>query len=101
MLYGGKVTQQQPETNKGNYDLAWKIALKKFLPQGLELFFPDIYEDINWQLKPDNTNNFTFLDKELEKILAEGEIEKKLADCLVQVELKDGNKQLILLHFEV
>lgn len=83
------------QTTKGEYDSPWKEGLSYYLPQGLQLFFPHIYEDIDW------SKNYEFLNKELEKIIREAELGKRLADCLVKVYRKNGAEAWVLLHIEL
>jgi len=43
----------------------------------------------------------TFWTKELEKVVQNAEIGKRLADILVKVYLKDGSEKWLLIHIEV
>ena len=89
------MAKKKPLSKKGKYDSPWKVALKNFLPQGMELFFPKSYQQIDWSKKP------KFLDTNLENIIKDSETGNKIADCLVEVNLIDGQEVYLLLHVEV
>ncbi len=76
-------------------DSGWKDILDKYFPQFLEFFFPRIYKDIDFK------RNYTFLDKEFQKIVKESKIGRRYADKLVKVYLKDGSEEWLLIHIEV
>ena len=60
---------------------------------------PEVYEDVDF------SQNFTFLDKELRDTvqvsLSEEHNAAKFVDTLVQLPLKSGKNQWVLLHIEV
>jgi hypothetical protein len=58
-------------------------------------FFPAAAEEIDW------SSGYTFLDKELQQIVQDAELGKRLADKLVQVWRKDGDDAWVLAHVEV
>ncbi len=90
------LTTVMDEYNKSNYfDEGWKEAIELYFKQFLELLFPDIHKDIDFD------RGYQFLDKELEKILKENLTGKRRADKLVKVYLKDGSEKFILIHIEV
>ena len=69
-----------------DYDSPWKEALDYFLPAFLEFFFPRVHELIDWE------RGYQSLDKELQQVVREAEVGKRLADKLFQVWLKDGQE---------
>ena len=77
------------------FDSPWKEALDQFLADFLEFFFPIVYAAIDW------ARGYEVLDKELEKIVREGELGKRLADKLFKVWRKDGEAVWILIHIEI
>ena len=87
--------KETPQSKKGKYDSPWKVALKNFLPQGMELFFPQSYQQIDWSKK------VSFLDTNLENLIKDSETGNKIADCLVEVNLLNGQEVYLLLHVEV
>ena len=89
------MAKKKPQSKKGKYDSPWKVALKNFLPQGMELFFPQSYQQIDWSKK------VSFLDTNLENLIKDSETGDKIADCLVEVNLIDGQEVYLLLHVEV
>jgi flagellar biosynthesis/type III secretory pathway protein FliH len=78
-----------------DYDGPWKEALRRFFPAFLALLFPKVYADINWRRK------FEFLDKELQKIVPDGQTGRRAVDVLVKVWRKGGSEQWVLIHIEV
>ncbi|MFM6135082.1 MAG: hypothetical protein ACKPCP_13125, partial [Sphaerospermopsis kisseleviana] len=78
-----------------NYDQAWKGAIEKYFPEFINFFYPQIYQQIDWNKTPIS------LDKELEQITATSNTEKRYADKLYQVWLLDNTEIWILIHIEV
>ncbi|MBQ3646746.1 MAG: hypothetical protein II960_09125 [Synergistaceae bacterium] len=80
-------------------DGIWKDAVEQYLPLLLKRMMPELYEDVDF------SQNFTFLDKELRDTiqvsLSEDHNAAKFVDTLVQVPLKSGKNQWILLHIEI
>ena len=80
-------------------DGIWKDAVEQYLPFLLERMLPDLYEDVDF------TQGFKFLDKELRDTIQVSQSEEhnaaKYVDTLVQVPLKSGKNEWILLHIEV
>src|SRR5690606_20668733 len=84
-----------PTHPRAHFDGAWKFALQTWLPECLQLFWPDIHAAIDWRHAP------VFLDKELKAL---GRIQRKgvrQVDLLAQVRLKCGNLAVLLIHLEV
>lgn len=77
------------------YDSPWKETLERYFPAFMEFFFPQIYADIDWE------RGYTFLDKELEKIVRDAELGKRFVDKLVQVWRGNGEEGYLLAHIEV
>ena len=68
------------------------------MPLLLKRMMPELYEDVDF------TQSFTFLDKELRdtlQVMGEEHNAARFADTLVQVPLKSGKDQWVLLHIEV
>ena len=80
-------------------DGIWKDAVEQYLPLLLKRMMPELYQDIDF------SQNFTYLDKELrdtiQVTLSEEHNAAKFIDTLVQVPLKTGKMQWVLLHIEV
>ncbi len=51
-------------TPTDEYDSPWKETIEAYFQECLEFFFPEVANDIDWSKK------YTFLDKELQKIVA-------------------------------
>ena len=78
-----------------DFDSPWKQALEAYFPEFLSFFFLDIYADIDWN------KGYTFLDKELEKIVRDADLGKRYADKLVKVWRKNGEERWVIIHAEV
>jgi hypothetical protein len=78
-----------------DYDNPWKSVIEAYFRDFLRFFFPAIEADIDWS-KP-----IVFLDKELQKVVRDGEIPKRYADKLVQVYRLNGEQALVICHIEV
>ena len=78
-----------------NYDKTWKEAISTYLAEFLSFFYPNIYQEIDWNQTPIS------LDKELEKITAAAETEQRYADKLLKVWLLDNQEIWLLIHIEV
>lgn len=78
-----------------DYDGAWKEALEGYLRPFLELCFPAVAEEIDWEA------GITFLDKELQEVVRDADLGKQRVDKLVRVRREDGEEEWVLLHIEV
>jgi hypothetical protein len=78
-----------------NYDETWKEVIGDYFDSFLALFYPEIYQQIDW------TKNPISLDKELEQITASADSKTRHADKLFQVWLLDHQEIWILIHIEV
>ncbi|RPH90195.1 MAG: hypothetical protein EHM73_06980 [Chroococcales cyanobacterium metabat2.561] len=78
-----------------NYDKTWKEAISTYLAEFLNFFYPNIYQEIDWNQPPISLN------KELEQITAAAETEQRYADKLLKVWLLDNQEIWLLIHIEV
>lgn len=78
-----------------DYDNPWKMAISLYFPDLIAFFFPEIYQNIDWN-KP-----YEFLDKELQQVMRDDKIGGREADKLVKVWLLNGTETWVLLHLEV
>ncbi len=76
-------------------DTAWKEVLDGFFQGFIEYCLPELNTQIDWNKK------IISLDKELNAITKDSLTGTRLVDKLVQVHLKNGEEQLILIHIEV
>ena len=77
---------------QADYDNPWKEALAQYFEAFLALFFPDAHTVINWNRPPES------LDKELQQIVPEAEVGKRLADKLFKVWQLGGEEAWVLVH---
>ena len=78
-----------------DYDNPWKEALERYFDDFLAFFFPQAHQDINW------IQGYEFLDKELQQVVRDAELGKRLVDKLVKVQHKDGMEIWVLIHIEI
>jgi hypothetical protein len=76
-------------------DNPWKETLERFLAPFLAFFFPHIHQAINW------TRGYQSLDKELQQIVHDARIGRRLADKLFKVWCKNGKEAWLLIHIEI
>jgi hypothetical protein len=76
-------------------DSPWKEVLDQFFPLSVAFLFSDIYQDIDWQRR------YEALDQELQQIMHDAEVGKRLADKLFKVWLKNGEEAWVLVHIEL
>ncbi|GLI36473.1 hypothetical protein [Desulforhabdus amnigena] len=82
----------QPQTD---YDSAWKEVLERYFEEFISFFFPEAYAGIDWAM------GYEFLDKELQQVVRDAELGRRLADKLVKVWSRDGEEAWVLVHVEV
>jgi hypothetical protein len=78
-----------------DYDNLFKTVLHRYFWEALKILIPELYEAANVGVTP------VFLEQELQKItldLGEG---SNRTDLLVRLELKNGSRELILVHLEI
>ncbi|NFT91044.1 Rpn family recombination-promoting nuclease/putative transposase [Clostridium botulinum] len=86
-------------TKKHDYDAAWKTILEAFEVEVVEVLFPEIFDEIAWELGTES------LDLELQEIQREifdkDSAEKIISDKIIKVKLKDNNSKILFIHVEV
>ncbi|MCC5647838.1 cytosolic protein [Nostoc sp. CHAB 5824] len=77
------------------YDSPWKQILQLYFEEFMLFFFPQAHGEIDWTRQPE------FLDKELEQVVRDAELGKRLADKLVKIYRIGGEETWILIHLEI
>ena len=80
---------------RNDYDSSWKEILETYFEECMAFFFPDVHSDIDW------ARGYEFLDKELQRIVREAEVGRRIADKLVKVWTKARRQIWVLVHIEV
>lgn len=80
---------------RDDYDSPWKEALERYFPECRALLFPAVHAGIDW------SQGYEFLDKELQRVVRDAELGRRLADKLVRVVDTDGEEDWLLVHIEV
>jgi predicted transposase YdaD len=83
-------TNQQDE-----FDSPWKDMLEAYFQDFMRFFFPQIHDDIEW------SRGYDFLDQELQQVVRDAELGKRIADKLVKVWKLDGEETWVLIHLEI
>jgi predicted transposase/invertase (TIGR01784 family) len=97
----GKMETPKKQSKKKNfdYDGFWKDLIKKFFYSLLKRALPELYEAADKEIEP------RFLDKEFTDVLntADPEIHNSpyFADYVLEIPLKKGGTEWILLHIEI
>jgi hypothetical protein len=78
-----------------DYDSPWKEALDIYFELFMAFFFPQAYLEIDW------SRGYEALDKELQQVVREAEVGRRLVDKLVKVWRKNGKEEWVLIHIEV
>lgn len=81
--------------SRDELDSPWKEALELFLAPFLAFFFPPVHDGIDW------TEGYVSLDQELQQLMADARLRRRLADKLFKVWRKDGSEAWLLIHIEV
>ena len=76
-------------------DQLWKIAFRFMMPRFVEFFFPNKYDEVDWD------KEILFLDKELHTIQTASRPKNRVADVLVMLHLKNGKPMYLFLHIEI
>src|SRR5216684_1446573 len=78
-----------------DYDSPWKEAIEAYFESFMLFFFPHIHAEIDW------SRGYEMLDKELQQIVQDAEVGRRIVDKLVKVWLKSGAETWVLIHIEV
>jgi hypothetical protein len=81
--------------NRDDFDNPWKVLLEKYFQQFMQLFFPEIHDDIDW------SKGYDFMDQELQQIVRDADLGKRYVDKLVKVWKQNGTKRIVFVHIEV
>jgi hypothetical protein len=80
---------------RDDYDSPWKDILEAYFEDFMRFFFPTIHADIDW------SRGYDFLDQELNQVVRDAELGKRLADKLVKVWKRSGEETWVLAHIEI
>jgi hypothetical protein len=76
------------------FDSPWKEIVQSYFPEFIQFFFPQVYREIDWN------QGFEFLDQELQQVVRDAELGKRLVDKLVKV-YRRGQEIWVLIHIEL
>jgi hypothetical protein len=82
-------------SGRADYDSPWKNALDRYFQEFLAFFFPEAHVGVDW------SRGYEPWDKELQKVVRDAELGRRIADKLFRVWRLDGEPQLVYVHVEV
>ncbi|MBD2457310.1 cytosolic protein [Nostoc sp. FACHB-87] len=77
------------------YDSPWKQILQLYFQDFMLFFFPQAHSEIDW------SRGFEFLDQELQQVVRDAELGKRLIDKLVKIYRIGGEEEWLLIHIEI
>lgn len=77
------------------YDSPWKEIIQLYFEDFMLFFFPQVHSQIDW------SRGFEFLDQELQQVVRDAELGKRLVDKLVKVYRISGEEIWVLVHIEI
>ena len=66
-------------SERTDFDSPWEEILESYFEEFILFFFPKVHAEINWG------KGYEFLDKELQQIMREADVGKRLVDKLAKV----------------
>ncbi|MDR3516447.1 MAG: Rpn family recombination-promoting nuclease/putative transposase, partial [Azospirillaceae bacterium] len=82
-------------SDRDDYDSPWKDVLEHHFLAFIAFYFPAAAVAINWSC------GYDFLDSELQKVVQDAELGRRVADKLVRVTLRGGDEAWIYIHIEI
>ncbi|NJM69230.1 MAG: cytosolic protein [Scytonema sp. RU_4_4] len=77
------------------FDSPWKDILQRYFEDFMRFFFPEVHGEIDW------LRGFEFLDKELQQVVRDATLGKRLVDKLVKIYRHGGEEAWVLVHVEI
>ncbi|MEA5599257.1 cytosolic protein [Rivularia sp. UHCC 0363] len=77
------------------FDSPWKEIIQLYFEDFMLFFFPQVHQEIDW------SRGFEFLDTELQQVVRDAELGKRLVDKLVKIYRIGGEESWLLIHLEV
>ena len=77
------------------FDSPWKEIIQLYFEDFMLFFFPQVHSQIDW------SRGFEFLDQELQQVVRDAELGKRLVDKLVKIYRIGGEESWLLIHLEV
>jgi len=80
---------------RADADGGWKDIIEDFTEEFFEFYFPEVHAAVDFSVAP------KFLDVELREIVPDAAVAGREADRLIEVRLKDGTLEWLLIHVEI
>ena len=91
-----KTTHQRTVNNpQTEFDTPWKDILQQYFEDFILFFFPQAHGEIDW------TRGREFLDNELQQVVRDAELGRRLVDKLVKIYRTGGEEAWVLIHVEI
>ena len=81
--------------NVTEFDSPWKDIIERYFEDFILFFFPQAHREIEWR------RGFEFLDKELQQVVRDAELGRRLVDKLVKIYRRNGEEAWVLVHIEI
>ncbi len=78
-----------------DFDTPWKDIIERYFEDFIAFFLPQAHEEIDW------SQGYEFLDQELQQVVRDAELGRRLVDKLAKVYLQNGEEAWVLIHIEV
>ena len=78
-----------------DYDTPCIVALTRDFREFIAFYFPSAHAEIDWQ------QAHVFLDQELDQIVQDAALGKRVVNRLVQVSTREAGEQWVYIHVEV
>ncbi|MGL5868760.1 Rpn family recombination-promoting nuclease/putative transposase, partial [Clostridium chrysemydis] len=84
---------------KRDFDAAWKTILEAFEIEMVELLFPEVYPEIDWNLGTESLDNDL---REIAREVFDKDSSKTIiSDKIIKVRTKNNKNKIIFIHIEV
>ncbi|MGL6185842.1 MAG: Rpn family recombination-promoting nuclease/putative transposase [Clostridium chrysemydis] len=84
---------------KRDFDAAWKTILEAFEIEMVELLFPEVYPEIDWNLGTESLDNDL---REIAREIFDKDSSKTIiSDKIIKVRTKNNKNKIIFIHIEV
>lgn len=98
LFVGIRITINYNNDVPPHFHAVWKSMLEAFGIEVVELLFPEIFNEIAWELRTESFDQELF---EIQKVLDQDSAEKIISDKIIKVRLKNQNSKILFIHVEI
>lgn len=88
-------SESRASQSRRDQDAAWKDAIRLFFPQFLQMFHPELSQQL------DPSRGVRYLEQELRRICRRARVGKRMVDLLAELPLQGGGETWLLVHIEI